>query len=172
MSVLCGHSGFSSPPQQPMISDFEGFSIPNFIHYISFPILILEKEPVFPVWMFSAKQGHYWYHFYCYYYYYYYYTMFSVAGERSWLPCQWKTIWQMNRYKSAVVMYLIVWWLEVSISLFYTKTQKIFFHKNHTQYKSWSFNSSFSLDKWYWMQDEWKFLYCSCFKYTCDMYDE
>ena len=25
----------------------EGFSIPDFIHYIYFPILILEKEPVF-----------------------------------------------------------------------------------------------------------------------------
>ena len=42
---------FSAPPQRPMTSDFEGFSIPDFIHYIYFPILILEK-------------GHYWYHFY------------------------------------------------------------------------------------------------------------
>ena len=38
-------------------------SIPDFIHYIYFPMLILEKEPVFSFWMFSAKQGHYWYHF-------------------------------------------------------------------------------------------------------------
>ena len=38
---------FSSPPQRPMTSDYEGFSIPDFIHYIYFPILILEKEPVF-----------------------------------------------------------------------------------------------------------------------------
>ena len=38
---------FSSLPQLPMTSDFEGFSIPGFIHYIYFPILILEKEPVF-----------------------------------------------------------------------------------------------------------------------------
>jgi len=30
-----------------MTSDFEGFSIPDFIHYIYFPILIFEKEPVF-----------------------------------------------------------------------------------------------------------------------------
>ena len=30
-----------------MISDFEEFSIPDVIHYIYFPILILEKEPVF-----------------------------------------------------------------------------------------------------------------------------
>ena len=45
--------------------DFEGFSIPDFILYIYFPILIiLEKEPVFPFLMFSAKQGNYWYHFY------------------------------------------------------------------------------------------------------------
>ena len=47
-----------------MTSDFEGFYIPDFIHYIYFPILILEKEPVFPFLMFIAKQGNYWYHFY------------------------------------------------------------------------------------------------------------
>ena len=29
-------------------SDLEGFSIPDFIHYIFVPILILKKEPVFP----------------------------------------------------------------------------------------------------------------------------
>ena len=29
-----------------------------------FPILILEKEPVFPFLMLSGKQGYYWYHFY------------------------------------------------------------------------------------------------------------
>ena len=46
LSVLRGHSVFSSPPQRPMTSDFERFSIPDFIHYIYFPILILEKEPV------------------------------------------------------------------------------------------------------------------------------
>jgi len=45
---LRGHSIFSTPPQRPMTSDSEGFSIPDFIHYIYFPILILEKEPVFP----------------------------------------------------------------------------------------------------------------------------
>ena len=45
--VLRGHSFFSSPPQWPMTSDFKGFSIPDFIHHIHFPILILEKEPVF-----------------------------------------------------------------------------------------------------------------------------
>jgi len=30
-----------------MTSDFEGFSIPDFINYIYFPIVILEKELVF-----------------------------------------------------------------------------------------------------------------------------
>ena len=64
LSVLRGHSFFSSAPQRPMYSDFEGFSIPDFIHYIYFPILILDDEPVFPFLMYSAKQGHYWYHFY------------------------------------------------------------------------------------------------------------
>ena len=62
LSVLRGHSVFSSPPQRPMTSDFVGFSIPDFIHYIYFPSSILEKEPVFP--LLNAKQGHYWYHFY------------------------------------------------------------------------------------------------------------
>jgi len=39
---------FPSSPQRPMTSDFEGFSIPDFIHYIYFPILILEiLVPVF-----------------------------------------------------------------------------------------------------------------------------
>ena len=34
---------FSSLPQRPMTSQFVGFSIPDFIHYIYFPILILEN---------------------------------------------------------------------------------------------------------------------------------
>jgi len=57
--VLRGRSFFSSPPQRLMTSDFQGFSIPDFIHYIYLPILILEKEPVFPFSMLSAKQGNY-----------------------------------------------------------------------------------------------------------------
>ena len=57
--VLRGHSVISSLPQRPMISDFEGFSISDVIHYIYFLILILEEEPVFPFLMFSAKQGNY-----------------------------------------------------------------------------------------------------------------
>ena len=64
LSVLRGRWVFSSPPQRQMTSDFEGFSIPDFIHYIYFRILIHEKEPVFPFLMFSAKLGNYWYHFY------------------------------------------------------------------------------------------------------------
>ena len=48
LSVLRDHSVFSSPPQWPMTSDFEGFSIPDVIHYIFGPIFILQKEPVFP----------------------------------------------------------------------------------------------------------------------------
>ena len=44
--VLRGHSVFSSPPQRPMTSDFERFSIPD--------ILILEKEPVFSLLNFQC----------------------------------------------------------------------------------------------------------------------
>ena len=36
LSVLRGHLVFSSPPQRPMTSDFEGFSIPDVIHFIFF----------------------------------------------------------------------------------------------------------------------------------------
>ena len=60
LSVLRGHSVFSSPPQEPMTSDFYTRSYP--LHY--FLILILEKEPVFPFSMLIAKQGNSWYHFY------------------------------------------------------------------------------------------------------------
>ena len=49
---------FPSPPQWPP-TDFYTRSYP--LHY--FLILILEKEPVFPFSMLSAKQGKYWYHF-------------------------------------------------------------------------------------------------------------
>ena len=54
--------GFFIPA--PTTSDLrlKRISIPDFIHYIF--VLILEKEPVFPFWMFSAKQGNYWYHCY------------------------------------------------------------------------------------------------------------
>ena len=49
--------------QQENVSELLPFSIPDLIHYI-FSILILQKEPVFPFLMLSAKQGNYWYHFY------------------------------------------------------------------------------------------------------------
>ena len=39
-------------------------SIPDFIHYIFCPIFIIQKEPVFPFLMLSAKQESNWNHFY------------------------------------------------------------------------------------------------------------
>ena len=48
LSILRGRWIFSSQPQRPMTSNFEGFSNPDIIHYIFFPILIVQKEPVFP----------------------------------------------------------------------------------------------------------------------------
>ena len=63
LSVLHGHSGFFHPRhngQRRLTSkDFYTRFFP--LHY--FLILILEKEPVFPLSMLSAKQGNYWYHF-------------------------------------------------------------------------------------------------------------
>ena len=44
----------------PTLKDFYTKSYP--LHYCL--ILILQKEPVFPFSMLSAKQGNYWYHFY------------------------------------------------------------------------------------------------------------
>ena len=46
LSVIRRHSFFPSPPQRSMTSDFEGFSIPDFIHHIYFPILILWYDAV------------------------------------------------------------------------------------------------------------------------------
>ena len=79
LSVLRGHSVFSSPPQWPMTSDFERFlyqilyitlfsyqriSIPDLIHYIIFLFQFLRKGQYFSFSMLCAKQGNYWYHFY------------------------------------------------------------------------------------------------------------
>ena len=61
LSVLRGHSVFSSPPKTANDLRLWRISIPDLIHY--FLILILEKEPVFPFSLLSAKQGNYWYHF-------------------------------------------------------------------------------------------------------------
>ena len=64
MSVSAWSFNFLSLLQRPMTSDFEGFSFPDFIHYIYFPFLILEKEPaVFPVFDVDVKQGNYLYYF-------------------------------------------------------------------------------------------------------------
>ena len=49
LTVLSGHFRFFlSPPQRPMTSDFERFSIPDFILYIFFPILFFRKSQYFP----------------------------------------------------------------------------------------------------------------------------
>ena len=83
LSVLRGHSFFSFPPQRPMTSDFEGLSIPDlfgvfipattandlrlrrpfYTRLYPLHLFFLRKSQYFPFWMFSAKQGHYWYHF-------------------------------------------------------------------------------------------------------------
>ena len=63
LSVLRGHSLFSSPPQRSMTSDFEGFLYQIYPLHV-FPIFILQKEPAFPFLTLSAKQGIYGYHFY------------------------------------------------------------------------------------------------------------
>ena len=55
LSVLRGHSVFSSPPQRPMTSDFEGFSIPDFIHYIYFNSW--ERASIFPFECSVLNQG-------------------------------------------------------------------------------------------------------------------
>ena len=59
LSVLRGHSVFSSLPQRPMTSDFE-----DFIHYIFILSKFFRKSQIFPFLMLSAKQGNYWYYFY------------------------------------------------------------------------------------------------------------
>ena len=38
--------------------------MPDLTHYIISLSLFIEKEPVFPFSMLSAKQGRYWYYFY------------------------------------------------------------------------------------------------------------
>ena len=49
LSVLRGHSVFSFPPQRPMTFEFEGFSVPDCIHYIYFSYLnSWERASIFP----------------------------------------------------------------------------------------------------------------------------
>ena len=47
LSVLRAHSVFSSPPQRPMTSDFEGSSIPDVIHLFSY-LNSWERASIFP----------------------------------------------------------------------------------------------------------------------------
>jgi len=58
-SISVGSSYFGGLFSVRLLSVLRG-SYP--LHY--FLILILEKEPVFPFLMLSAKQANYWYHFY------------------------------------------------------------------------------------------------------------
>ena len=60
LSVLRGHSVLSSPPQRPMTSDFLSQIVSITFIFLSW---FLRKSQYFPFWMFSSKQGHYWYHF-------------------------------------------------------------------------------------------------------------
>ena len=60
LPILRGHSVFSSSPQRPMTSDFEGFLIPDFIHIH----LNSSERASISLLMLSAKQRNYWYHFY------------------------------------------------------------------------------------------------------------
>ena len=65
LSVLRGHSFFPSR-RATTANDLRLRRIFIQILLITFffPILILEKEQVFPFFILSAKRGNYWYHFY------------------------------------------------------------------------------------------------------------
>ena len=60
---------------------------PRFYPFV-FPIIILEKEPVIPFLMLSAKQGNYWYHFY------------RVFGMTQFLTGDWT--WNLLHLKPAI----------------------------------------------------------------------
>ena len=47
LPVPRGHSNCSSPPQRPMTSDSQGFSIPDFIHY-TYYLNSWERASIFP----------------------------------------------------------------------------------------------------------------------------
>ena len=56
-SVLCGHSFFSSPPQQPMTSDFEGF-LSQILSITLFSYLISgERASIFPFQCWVLNEG-------------------------------------------------------------------------------------------------------------------
>ena len=56
--------GFFIPATTANDLQLRRIAYPRFFQNIYFPILFLEKEPVFPFSMLSAKQVNYWYHFY------------------------------------------------------------------------------------------------------------
>ena len=58
LSVLRGHSFFSSPPQRPMTSDFEGF-LSHILFITLFSYLNSWERASISLLMFSAKQGNY-----------------------------------------------------------------------------------------------------------------
>ena len=65
LSVLRDHSGFFIPATTTNDLRLRRIFYPRFILSITFfPILTLQKEPVFPFSMLSAKQWNYWYHYY------------------------------------------------------------------------------------------------------------
>ena len=86
LSVRQGHLVFHphhNGQWPPTSKDFNTRSYP--LHY--FLILILEKEPVFPFWMFSAKQVQYWYHFY---------NVFGMTRSLTW-------DWTLKHFKSTTL---------------------------------------------------------------------
>ena len=63
LSVLRGHSVFSIPATTANDFQLRRIFYPRF-YPLHFYVLILQKEPVFPFLMLSAKQANYSYHFY------------------------------------------------------------------------------------------------------------
>jgi len=63
VSVLRGHSVFSSPPQRPMTSDSEGF-LSQMLSITFLSYLNSSEITSISLLMLSAKQGNYWYHFF------------------------------------------------------------------------------------------------------------
>ena len=63
LSVLRGHSFFSSPQQRPMTSNFEGF-LYRILSITLFSYPNSWERASISLYLLSAKQGNYWYHFY------------------------------------------------------------------------------------------------------------
>ena len=60
--ILRDHSGFFIPTKTANDLQLRRITIPSITFFCL--IFILQKEPVFPFLLLSAKQGNYWYHFY------------------------------------------------------------------------------------------------------------